>query len=49
MDSSKFESEEENYVLMANSEEIAASAEKVPNSAFDFDTDNISKWRLFIK
>ncbi|KAK1379515.1 hypothetical protein POM88_026259 [Heracleum sosnowskyi] len=38
-----------NYALMANTDETAVPDEKVPNTVFDFDTDNASELRRFIK
>ena len=49
MDSSESEDEEVNYALMANTEEVGQSQEKVSPIFFDFDTDNISELRSFLK
>ena len=49
MDSSESEDEEVNYALMANTEEVIESQEKVSPTFFDFDTDNISELRSFLK
>jgi hypothetical protein len=49
MDSSDSEEEEVNYALMASIEDNATPDTKVPNTIFDFDTDNVSELRLFLK
>ncbi|KAK1394057.1 hypothetical protein POM88_013113 [Heracleum sosnowskyi] len=47
--SSESDTEVVNYALMANTDESAAPDEKVPNTVFDFDTDNASELRRFLK
>ena len=49
MDSSESETEEENFALMATTEEIADPEEKVLSTVFDFDTNNVSELRSFLK
>ena len=49
MDSSESEEEEVTYALMANTDEVGKSQEKVTPIFFDFDTDNISELRSFLK
>ena len=48
MDSSDSE-EEVNYTLMANVEDGSQSSETVPNIVYDFDTDNMSKLKSFLR
>ncbi|KAK1384550.1 hypothetical protein POM88_022285 [Heracleum sosnowskyi] len=47
--SSEFDTEVVNYALMANTNETDVPDEKVPNTVFDFDTDNASELRSFLK
>lgn len=49
MDSSDFNNEEHNYVLMENFEEVTTHAEKVPKSLFKFDTENAYILRYYLK
>jgi gag-polypeptide of LTR copia-type/Zinc knuckle len=49
MDSSDSEEEEENYALMAFTEDSVAPDVKVPPVVFDLDTDNISQLKSSIK
>ncbi|KAK1394580.1 hypothetical protein POM88_013636 [Heracleum sosnowskyi] len=47
--SSESDTEVVNYALMANTDETVVPDEKVPNTVFDFDTDNASELRHFLK
>ena len=49
MDSSESKDEEVTYALMANTDEVGQSQEKVTPIFFDFDTDNMSELRSFLK
>ncbi|KAK1394762.1 hypothetical protein POM88_013818 [Heracleum sosnowskyi] len=47
--SSESETEVVNYALMANTDDTAIPDDKVLNTVFDFDTDNASELRRFLK
>ncbi|KAK1388396.1 hypothetical protein POM88_016574 [Heracleum sosnowskyi] len=47
--SSESDTEVVNYALMANADVISAPDDKVLNTIFDFDTDNASELRRFLK
>ncbi|KAK1364807.1 hypothetical protein POM88_040368 [Heracleum sosnowskyi] len=47
--SSESDTEVVNYALMANTDESAVPDDKVLNTVFDFDTDNASELRRFLK
>ncbi|KAK1360650.1 hypothetical protein POM88_045124 [Heracleum sosnowskyi] len=47
--SSESDTEVVNYALMANTDETDVPDDKVPNTVFDFDTDNASELRRFLK
>ena len=47
--SSESETEVVNYALMANTDDTTIPDDKVLNTVFDFDTDNASELRRFLK
>ncbi|KAK1362941.1 hypothetical protein POM88_038502 [Heracleum sosnowskyi] len=47
--SSESDTEVVNYALMANTDDTAIPDDKVLNTVFDFDTDNASELRHFLK